>query len=143
MDTEEDPVRPACVDDVHSLATAMPHVTCWYGPRGNAIYQVGGKSFVFFRTPQPDATDPVTGERYADVIMFWVPSDGDKRALTDDQDSPFFSTAHFDGHPSVLIRAARLAELSYAELAEVVQDAWLSRASARRAAAWLDSRGLP
>ena len=134
--------RPARVEDVHDLAAAMPHVTRVHGPGGNAVYQVGGKSFVFFRTPRPDATDPVTGERYADVIMFWVPSDADKRALADDPDSPFFTTAHFDGHPSVLIRAARLGELGHAELAEVVQDAWLSRASARRAAAWLDSRGL-
>ena len=42
---------------------------------------MGGKSFVFFRTPQPDATDPVTGERYADVIMLWVESESDKLAL--------------------------------------------------------------
>ena len=33
-------------------------------------------------------------------------------------------------------------ELSYAELAEVVQDAWLSRASPRRAAQWLEAREL-
>ncbi len=142
MDSGADQGRPARVEDVHALAAAMPHVTRADGPGGNAVYQVGGKSFVFFRTPRPDATDPVTGERYADVIMFWVPSDADKHALVDDPDSPFFTTAHFDGHPSVLIRAARLGELSHAELAEVVQDAWLSRASARRAAAWLDSRGL-
>ncbi len=32
------------------------------GPKGNPIYQVGGKSFVFFRTPQPDATDPDSGQ---------------------------------------------------------------------------------
>jgi len=32
--------------------------------------------------------------------------------------------------------------LVYGEVAEVVQDAWLSRASARRAARWLEARGL-
>src|SRR5215469_13298351 len=127
MDTEEDPVRPACVDDVHSLATAMPHVTCWYGPRGNAIYQVGGKSFVFFRTPQPDAADPVTGERYNDVIMLWVESESDKLALIQDPDSPFFTTDHFDGHPSVLVQSSRLDQISQTELAELIQDAWLAR----------------
>jgi hypothetical protein len=120
----------------------MPHVTRTDLPSGNPVYQVGGKSFVFFRNPRPDAVDPVTGERYDDVIVFWVASEADKRSLADDPDSPFFTTAHFDGHPSVLARASRLGELSYAELAEVVQDAWLSRASARRAAAWLSSRGL-
>jgi hypothetical protein len=142
MDAGTDSGRPARVEDVHVLAAAMPHVSCVSGPAGNPVYQVGGKSFVFFRTRRPDAADPVTGERYDDVIMFWVGSDADKHALVDDPESPFFTTAHFDGHPSVLVRASHLADLSYGELAEVVQDAWLSRASARRATQWLASRGL-
>jgi hypothetical protein len=120
----------------------MPHVTLIHGPSGNPVYQVGAKSFIFFRTPRPDAVDPRTGERYDDVIVFWVESDADKQALVSDPASPFFTTPHFDGHPSVLIRASRIGELAYDELAEIVQDAWLSRASARRAARWLASRGL-
>ena len=134
--------RLATVEDVHALAMAMPHVTRIDGSRGNPVYQVGGKSFVFFRTPRPDAADPVTGERYDDVIMFWVASEGDKQALVDDPHSPFFTTKHFDGHPSVLVRAKHLDQLSHTELAEIVQDAWLSQASARRAAQWLQSKGL-
>lgn len=131
--------RPARVNDVHEIAVSMPYVTRVDGPKGNPVYQVGGKSFVFFRTPRPDATDPVTGERYADVIMLWVPSESDKLALVQDPGSPFFTTRHFDGHPSVLIRASRLSEISRSELGEVIQDAWLARASQRRAAAWLAS----
>lgn len=129
--------RRARLSDVHEIAAGMPHVQRLEGPKGNAIYQVGGKSFVFFRTPRPDATDPDTGERYADVIMLWVESESDKLALISDPGSPFFTTDHFDGHPSVLVRASRLAELSRGELAELIQDAWLSRASKKRAAAWL------
>jgi len=117
----------------------MPHVRVIQGSGGNPVYQVGGKSFVFFRNPRPDAADPATGERYADVIMFWVPSESDKHALVQDEGSPFFTTPHFDGHPSVLIRASRIGELSVQELAEVVQDAWLSRASSARAATWAAS----
>ena len=113
-----------------------------HGPKGNPVYQVGGKSFVFFRTPRPDAVDPDTGERYDDVIMIWVGSEADKLALVEDVDSPFFSTPHFDGHPSVLVRASRLGELSSTELAEIVQDAWLAQASDRRGRQWLASRGL-
>ena len=131
--------RRARVGDVHEMAMRMPYVTVWYGSRGNPIYQVGGKSFVFFRTARPDAVDPGTGERYADVIMFWVPSESDKQALVQDPASPFFTTSHFDGHPSVLVRASRIGELTVQELTEVVQDAWLSRASPRRAAAWLSA----
>ncbi|MGW0043666.1 MmcQ/YjbR family DNA-binding protein [Rhodococcus sp. NPDC003348] len=127
----------ARIEDVHELASAMPHVTVEHGPRGNPIYQVGGKSFVFFRTPRPDAVDPASGARYTDVIVIWVPSESDKLALVQDPRSPFFTTAHFDGHPSVLVRAGRIGELTRRELAEVIEDAWLSRASARRRADWL------
>lgn len=95
----------------------MPHVQRLEGPKGNAIYQVGGKSFVFFRTPQPDAINLETGERFNDVIMLWVESESDKLALVQDPASPFFTTEHFDGHPSVLVRAGRLAEIGETEIA--------------------------
>jgi hypothetical protein len=134
--------RRARVEDIHELAAGMPHITVLYGPQDNPIYQVGGKSFIFFRTPRPDAIDPMTGERYPDVIVFWVASEADKQALIQDDSTPFFTTPHFDGHPSVLLRAARVGELTRAELAELVQDAWLARASARRGAAWLRAHGL-
>ncbi|MFG1941357.1 MmcQ/YjbR family DNA-binding protein [Nonomuraea sp. NPDC048826] len=137
---DEDDTRPARVDDVHELALAMPHVTVEHGGGGNPIYQVGRKSFIFFRTPRPDAFDPDTGERYPDVIVFWVESEADKQAMVQDETSPYFTTPHFDGHPSVLLRAARIGEITLGELTEVVQDAWLSRASARRAAEWLRAR---
>jgi hypothetical protein len=134
--------RPATVDDVHALARAMPHVTVVDGSQGKPVYQVGGKSFIFFRNPRPDACEPVTGERYDDVIVFWAESEADKQSLVDDPDTPFFTTPHFNGHPSVLLRARDLPGLSYRELSEVIADAWLSRASARRGAEWLKSRGL-
>ena len=129
--------RRARVEDVHELALAMPHVTVVHGSGGNPVYQVGGKSFVFFRTPQPDAEDPETGERYADVIMIWVESESDKLALIQDPDSPFFTTDRFDGHLSVLVRAKDLRRIGRIELTELIQDAWLSRASKRRAETWL------
>jgi hypothetical protein len=131
--------RPARVDDVHELALAMPHVTVEHAAGDKPVYQVGGKSFIFFRNPRPDAVDPATGERYPDVIVFWVESETDKQALVQDEASPFFTTGHFDGHPSVLLRACRIGELTRTELAELIQDAWLSRASARRASAWLSA----
>jgi hypothetical protein len=99
-----DESRPAGAGDVHELALAMPHVTVDYGTGGNLVYQVGGKSFIFFRNPRPDAADPGTGERYQDVIVFWVAAGEDKQALVQDDASPFSTTAHFDGHLSVLLR---------------------------------------
>lgn len=136
MDTAD----PASVQDVHEIALGMPFVTVEHGSGDNPVYQVGGKSFIFFRTPRPDAIDPETGVRYPDVIVFWVPSDEDKLALVQDETTPFFTTPHFNGHRSVLLRASRIGELTRQELAEVIQDAWLSRASPRRAATWLKAQ---
>ena len=135
--------RRARLADVHELALGMPHVTVAHGPAKNSVYQVGGKSFVYFRNPRPDAFDPETGERYEDVIIFWVPAEEDKEALVQDPASPFFTTPHFDRHPSVLLRASRLGQISRDELTEVIHDAWLARASRTRAMAWLRSQGLP
>jgi hypothetical protein len=131
--------RRARAEDVHELAAGMPDVTVQYGSSGNPVYQVGGKSFVFFRNPRPDAADPVTAERYPDVIVFWVPAEADKQALVQDETSPFFTTAHFNGHLSVLLRASRVGELTLRELTEVVREAWLSRASRARGTAWLSA----
>ena len=137
---EGDGSRPARVEDVHDLALGMPHVTVVRGTADNPVYQVGGKSFVFFRTPRPDAFDPVTGRRYDDVIVIWVPSESDKQALVQDPGTPFFTTPHFDDHPSVLVRQSRLDEITRQELAEIVEDAWLARVSKRQAAAWMADR---
>ena len=130
--------RRARVADVHELAMAMPGATR-YADRDLPVYQVSKRSFVFFRTPRGDCVDPETGERYDDVIVFWVESLEDKEALVLDESTPFFTVPHFDGHASVLLRGSRIGELSLDELTEVVQDAWLCRTGKRARAAWLES----
>jgi hypothetical protein len=94
--------RPARVEDVHELAAAMPHVVVETGSPGNPVYQVGGKSFVFFRNPRPDAVDAETGRRYDGVIVIWVESDDDKARSS----GPRLAVLH-DGplqrHRSVLV----------------------------------------
>ena len=129
----------ATVDDVHEIARGMPGTTVTKDP---PVYQVSGRSFIFFRTPRPDAFDPDTGERYDDVIVFWVASEEDKQALVLDESTPFFTTPHFNGHASVLLRGSRIGELDRDELAEIVYDAWLARAGKRAAAKWLAEREL-
>ena len=125
----------ATVEDIHATARGMPHVTV-FRPEDRPIYQVGGKSFVFFRTPRTDAVDLETGERLDDVIVIWFASEGDKQALLQDERLPFFTTPHFDGHPSILLRGARVGELSRDELAGFVEGAWLARAGPRAIATW-------
>ena len=126
--------RPATVADIHELATAMPGATQF--ATGPTVYRVSRRSFLFFRNPRPDAVDPATGERYTDVIVFWVDSELEKEALLADASLPFFTTPHFGGHPSVLLRGSRVGELSCDELAGFVEGAWLSRAGKRAIASW-------
>lgn len=133
-----DAAAAATEADIHAFATAMPHTQTLRAPSGHPVYQVGGKSFVFFRTPRKDAVDPVSGERYDDVVVFWVEGEDAKQALVQDPATPFFTTDHFAGHPSVLLRLSRVGELSRRELAEVIEDAWLAQASDRRGRTYLD-----
>lgn len=130
----------ATVADVHEIARGMPGAMVH--PGAHPVYQVSGRSFVFFRNPRPDAFDPETGESYDDVIVFWVASEEDKHALVLDESTPFFTTPHFNGHASVLLRGNRIGELDRDELAEIIYDAWLARAGKRAAAAWLAEREL-
>ena len=135
--------RPASVEDIHEIARALPGVTQG-GARGRrppTVYQVSRRSFLFFRNPRPDAVDPDTGKRYTDVIVFWVDSELEKEAILADTSLPFFTTSHFDGHPSVLLRASRIGEMSRDELAGFVEGAWLSRAGPRAIAKWMSQRG--
>ena len=130
----------ARVADVHAIASALPGVDLAEGSRENPVYQVRGRSFVFFRNPRRDAVDPETGERYTDVIVFWVGSPEDKEAMLQ-AGAPFFTTPHFDGHLSVLVRASQIGELDRSELQEIIQDAWLARAPKRLAQSWLAAQG--
>ena len=138
--------KRATVDDIHEIARSLPGATLG-GARGRlapTVYQVSRRSFLFFRNPRPDAVDPETGERYTDVIVFWVDSDVEKEAILSDESLPFFTTPHFDGHPSVLLRASRVGDLSRDELAGFVEGAWLSRAGVRAVARWMKgSSGRP
>jgi hypothetical protein len=127
--------RPATVDDIHEIAQSLPGVTQAADSRPT-VYQVRRRSFIFFRTPRPDAFDPKTGERYTDVIVFWVDSELEKEAILADSSLPFFTTPHFDGHASVLLRGSRVGELTRDELADFVERAWLSRAGPRAIAQW-------
>jgi hypothetical protein len=126
--------RPATVDDIHDIARSLPGVAVAGGR--STVYQVSRRSFIFFRNPRPDAFDPHTGERYTDVIVFWVDSELEKEAILADASLPFFTTPHFGGHPSVLLRASRVGEMSRDELAGFVEGAWLSRAGPRAIARW-------
>ena len=136
------PSKRATVQQVHDLGAVDAGRHRRERRQATPSTRSSRKSFIFFRNPRPDAFDPETGERYDDVIVFWVAEDTDKQALVEDDGTPFFTTPHFNGHPSVLLRGSRVGELTADELAEVVYDAWLARAGKRAREKWLAERGL-
>ncbi len=118
--------RPVDRDDVDGIAMALPEVTR-EGTDEHPSYAVRGKTFVAWRGPRGDALDPATGDPMPDVIAITTPSREDKQAILQ-LGEPWFTTPHFDGHDHVLVRERDLGKLDYLELAEIVTDAWATRA---------------
>ncbi len=123
--------------DLDELAQAMPETTKEVSEDGRPCYRVHGKLYCLHRGRRPDAVDPETEERLADVLMFRVSDLETKDLVLADERGVFFTTPHFDGYPAVLIRIPDLARLSRDELRDAVVEAWLSRAQKRLARRWL------
>ena len=131
--------RRARPSDIGELALGLPETAeaIVWGDR--PAYQVKGKSFVIYRDARPDALAP-NGERLTDVVVFSVAGAEEKAAMLA-SGPPWFTTPHFDGYSAILVRLSEIGQVSRAELAEVVEDAWLARAPKRLAKEWLASRG--
>jgi hypothetical protein len=68
-------------------------------------------------------------------LLVWVADEGEKRGLVASEPEKFFTTPHYDGHPTVLVRIAAVDE---DELRELLTESWRLRAP-RKLAAQLDS----
>ena len=123
--------------DLDMLALALPQTTKEVSDDGRPAYRVHGKLYCCQRGRRPDAIDPDTGERMNDVLMFRVADQDVKELLLADDRGLYFTTQHFDGYPAVLIRIPQLERLDREELADLVAEAWLTRAQKRVAKAWL------
>ena len=123
--------------DLDELALAMPQATKELSEDGRPSYHVHGKLFCFHRRERPDAIDPETGERMADVLMFRVADLDEKDLILADDRGLYFTTPHFNGYPAVLIRSPALEQIDREELRDLVVGAWLTRAQKRVAKAWL------
>ncbi len=130
--------RNARPGDIRELALALPETTEAIAWGNRPAYQVRGKSFVIYRDTRPDALD-ADGERLTDVVVFSCSSPEEKEGLLA-SGPPWFTTAHFDGYSSILVRLSELGKVTLDELSEVVEDAWLARAPKRLAKEWLAAR---
>jgi hypothetical protein len=124
-------------DDVRRLALALPE-TSERLSRGNVQWRVKDKLFVWERPLRasdlealgdgaPDG--PILGARVEHMVA--------KEALVADSSGVYFTTPHFDGYPSILVVLDRIA---VADLEEVTTEAWLARAPAKLARAYVNDR---
>jgi hypothetical protein len=125
-------------DDVRRLALALPE-TDERTSRGTAQWRVKEKLFVWERPLRgPDLAalgdaapaGPILGARVEHLVA--------KEALLADASGVYFTTPHFDGYPAILVELERI---STADLEELIVEAWLVRAPARLAKAYLSDRG--
>jgi len=125
----------ATVEDVARAASRLPEVT--EGERyGNRSWMVAGKAFTWERPfskadikrfgadPVPDG--PIVAVAVADL--------GEKEAVLAAGTPGFFTIPHFDGYAAVLIQ---LSAVPLTALREAIVDAWLAKAPARLADAYL------
>ncbi len=102
----------ATEDDVRRIALELPEVTegTWYGTPG---YKVKGKGFLRLRTDDEGA------------LVVFVSDLGEKEALLESGSEAFFTTAHYDDHPIVLVH---LSKIKVAELRELITESWRQKA---------------
>jgi hypothetical protein len=101
-------------DDVVTIGCALPGVEESTAYRTPAL-KVGGKGFARLRT-----------EAEGGLMLFCAMEE--KEALLAAGDPAFFTTPHYDGHPSILVD---LEQVGRDQLAELVEDAWRIKAPAR------------
>jgi len=123
-------------DDVRRIALSLPEAT-EQPMHGLSSWRVRKKLFVWerpLRASEVEAlgkaapSDPILGARVEHLVA--------KEALLADDPEVYFTTPHFDGYPSVLVRLERIA---VGELEELTIEAWLARAPKRLAKQYLDA----
>jgi hypothetical protein len=124
-------------DDVQRLALAMPEAVERSSPDGIRRWRVRDKLFAWER-PLRRADREALGDAAPEgpVLAARVPDLGAKEALLADDAEVYFTTPHFDGYPSILVRLERIA---LPELEELLVEAWLDRAPRRLVSEYLDA----
>ena len=118
----------ASFEDVRRIAGALPGSE-ERSSRERLQWRVGGKLFVWERPLRAREVQelgeaapegPILGARVENLHA--------KEALLASEPEIYFTTSHFDGHPSVLMRLERI---GLPELEEAVTEAWFARAPAK------------
>ena len=124
-------------DDVRRLALALPE-TSERESRGHRQWRVKDKLFVWERPLRKSDLEALGDSAPAgEILGARVEHLVAKEALVADPSGVYFTIPHFDGYPAILVQ---LDLISLADLEEITVEAWLARAPARLAQAYLDDR---
>lgn len=111
----------ASLADVRRIATSLPGVEQRSGESG---YRVDGKLFVWTWMERIDPKRPRVAN--PEVLVVRVASELEKEALLSVEGDRFFTEPHYDGYAAVLVR---LAVIDAGDLADLITDAWRTKAS--------------
>jgi hypothetical protein len=123
-------------DDVRRIALSMPEAA-EQPMHGLPSWRARKKLFAWERPLRASELEllgeaapsgPILGARVEHPVA--------KEALLADDPEVYFTTPHFDGYPSVLVRLERIA---VEELEELLIEAWLARAPKRLAKQYLEA----
>jgi hypothetical protein len=115
----------ATEDDVRRIALGLPETSEKPSYHQSPSFKVKDKGFLRIRS-----------EAEGGLVCFVADLD-EKEALLASDERTFFTTPHYDGYPTVLVR---IDEIDVDELAELITDSWLIKAPARVRRAFLDAR---
>jgi hypothetical protein len=113
--------------DLRRIALSLPETTeePWYG---TPAYKVKGKGFLRLRT-----------ESEGGLVVF-VSSADEARALLESSPKKFFTTPHYEGHATILVR---LKAVGVRELRDLVTESWRTKAPPKVRAAFDATGGTP
>ncbi|MBA2278058.1 MAG: MmcQ/YjbR family DNA-binding protein [Chloroflexia bacterium] len=109
--------------DVRRIALSLPEVT---EDEDSLHFRVAGKGFAWSYKERIEGQRSRVERR--EVLAVRVSNDGEKQHLLAAEPDTFFTTAHYDGFPAVLIR---LPVITLDELGELLTDAWRIQAPRR------------
>ncbi|MFY9713542.1 MAG: hypothetical protein WAK00_08710 [Microbacterium sp.] len=132
------------IEDVRGIALALPGVEERInGHTGEPAWRVAKGDIAWMRGPSArDLAQLAERERSwpeGPVLGVRVASLEEEEALLAAEPGIFFTIPHFDGYPGLLVH---LEGVDRERLNEIIDEAWLVRAPARAAKAWLAERGL-
>ncbi|MFV0308299.1 MAG: MmcQ/YjbR family DNA-binding protein [Desertimonas sp.] len=107
-------------DDVRRIALGLPGVEERASYGGRPSWRTPQRMFTWIR----DAPE---------ALVVWVAGLEDKEGLLSEDPDVFFTTAHYDGQPIVLVR---LDTVTPDEARELITESWRLRASKRDVAAF-------